>query len=149
MQNQRSIFICQGTGCLSAGSDNVYNALKAEVARQEIKNVDVDFAGCHGFCEQGPNVVVEPEGIFYTHVQAEDALEIVSSHLREGKPVERLFYHDPVSGKAISHYSEIDFYKKQQRVILRHCGHINPEDIDQYIAQEGYRALKKALMEMS
>ena len=149
MQKQRTIFICRGTGCLSAGSDNVYEALKAEVARQEIKGVEVDFAGCHGFCEQGPNVVIEPEGIFYTQVQAEDAPEIVSSHLREGKPVERLFYHDPVSGKAISNYSEINFYKKQQRVILRHCGHINPEDIDQYIAQEGYRALKKALTEMS
>src|SRR4030042_477607 len=97
MQNQRIIFICQGTGCLSAGSDKVYKALKAEVARQKIKGVEVDFAGCHGFCEQGPNVVIEPEGIFYTQVQAEDAPEIVSSHLREGKPVERLFYRDPMS----------------------------------------------------
>ena len=130
MQNQRTIFICQGTGCLSAGSDKVYKALKAEVARQEVTGVEVDFAGCHGFCEQGPNVVVEPEGIFYTQVQEEDAPDIVSSHLREGKPVERLFYRDPMSGNAIAYYSEIAFYKKQQRVILRNCGHINPEIID-------------------
>lgn len=149
MPNQRTIFVCFGTGCLSAGSDTVYEALKAEVARQEITDVEVDFTGCHGFCEQGPNVVVEPEGIFYTHVQAEDAPEIVSSHLRDGKPVERLFYRDPVTGKAVSHYSEINFYKKQQRVILRNCGHINPEKIEHYIAQGGYRALRKALLEMT
>jgi len=149
MQKKRSIFVCQGTGCLSAGSDAVYKALKSEITQQEVKDVVVDFAGCHGFCEQGPNVVVEPEGIFYTQVQADDAPEIVKSHLREGKPVERLFYRDPMSGKAISQYAEIEFYKKQQRVILRNCGHINPEEIEQYIAQGGYRALKKALLEMT
>ena len=149
MQNHRTIFVCQGTGCLSAGSDTVYEALKAEVARQGIKDVDVDFTGCHGFCEQGPNVVVEPEGILYTLVQGEDAADIVRSLLRDGKPVERLFYHDPVTGKAIPLYSEINFYKKQQRVILRNCGHINPEKIEHYIAQEGYQALRKTLLEMT
>jgi NADH-quinone oxidoreductase subunit F len=149
MQNQRTIFVCQGTGCFSTGSDAVYEALKAEVARQELRDIEVDFTGCHGFCEQGPNVVVEPEGIFYTHVQAEDAPEIVGSHLRDGEPVERLFYRDPVTGKAIPYYSEINFYKKQQRVILRRCGRINPEKIDHYIDQGGYRALRKALLEMT
>lgn len=149
MQNQRTIFVCQGTGCFSAGSKEVYEALEAELARQGVGNTSVDFSGCHGFCEQGPNVVIEPEGIFYTHVQAEDAPEIVESHLRNGKPVERLFYHDPVTGKAIARYSEIDFYEKQQRVILRNCGHINPEKIEQYTAQGGYRALRKALLEMT
>jgi len=149
MQNHRTIFVCQGTGCLSAGADTVYEALKTEVARLRIRDVEVDFTGCHGFCEQGPNVVVEPEGIFYTHVQAEDAPEIVSSHLRDGKPVERLFYCDPVTNKAIPHYSEINFYKKQQRVILRNCGRINPEKIEHYIAGGGYQALRKALLEMT
>ncbi|UCH42930.1 MAG: NADH-quinone oxidoreductase subunit NuoF [Dehalococcoidales bacterium] len=149
MQNHRTIFVCQGTGCVSAGSDTVYEALKSELTRQGIRNAEVDLTGCHGFCEQGPNVVVEPEGIFYTHVQAEDAPEIVSSHLRDNKPVERLLYRDPVTGKAIPYYSEIKFYEKQQRVILRNCGHINPEKIEQYIAQGGYQALKKALLEMT
>ena len=87
MHNQRTIFVCQGTGCFSSGADTVYEALKTEVARLGLKDVEVDFTGCHGFCEQGPNVVIEPEGIFYTHVQDEDAPEIVSSHLRDGKPV--------------------------------------------------------------
>ena len=149
MPNPRTIFVCQGTGCFSTGSGAVYEALKAEVARLGLRDVEVDFTGCHGFCEQGPNVVVEPEGIFYTHVQAEDAPEIVSSHLRDGKPVERLFYRDPVTNKAIPHYSEINFYKKQQRVILHNCGHINPEKIDHYIAQRGYQALRKALLDMT
>ncbi len=149
MQDHHTIWVCQGTGCISAGSDTVYEALKAELARQGIRDTDVDFTGCHGFCEQGPNVVVEPEGIFYTHVQAEDAPEIVGSHLRNGKPVERLFYHDPVTGKAIPHYSEISFYKKQQRVILRNCGHINPERIEHYVAQGGYQALRKTLSVMT
>ena len=139
MPNPRTIFVCQGTGCFSTGSDAVYEALKAEVAGLGLRDVEVDFTGCHGFCEQGPNVVVEPEGIFYTHVQAEDAPEIVSSHLRDGKPVERLFYRDPVTDKAIPCYSEINFYKKQQRVILRNCGRINPEKIEHYIASGGYR----------
>jgi NADH-quinone oxidoreductase subunit F len=130
------------------GSDAVYEALKAEVTRQGLKNAAVEISGCHGhgLCEQGPSVVVEPEGIFYIRVQAEDAREIVTSHLRDGKPVERLLHHDPVTGKAISRYSEINFYKKQQRIILRNCGHINPEKIEHYIAHDGYRALRKALL---
>ncbi len=149
MQDGRTIFVCQGTGCLSSGSEAVYQAFKDEIARQGMNDAEVDFTGCHGFCEQGPNVVIEPEGIFYTHVQAEDAPEIVSSHLRDGEPVERLFYHDPMTGQAIPHYSEINFYKKQQRVILRNCGQINPEKIDHYIARGGYRALRKAFLEMT
>jgi NADH-quinone oxidoreductase subunit F len=146
MKSHCTIFICQGTGCISSGSEAVYNALKEEITRQGISHAEVDFTGCHGFCEQGPNVVIEPGGIFYTHVQAEDAPEIVTSHLRDGKPVERLFYHDPVTGEAIPRYSEINFYKKQQRVILRNCGQINPEKIEHYIDRGGYRALRKALL---
>jgi NADH-quinone oxidoreductase subunit F len=146
MESHCTIFICQGTGRISSGSEAVYDALKKEINRQGISHTEVDFTGCHGFCEQGPNVVIEPEGIFYTHVQAEDAPEIVTSHLRDGKPVERLFYHDPVTGEAIPRYSEINFYKKQQRVILRNCGQINPEKIEHYIDRGGYRALRKALL---
>ena len=146
MQSHHTVFVCQGTGCLSSGSAAVYESLRGQIDRQGISYAEVDFTGCHGFCEQGPNVVVEPEGTFYTHVQAEDAPEIVASHLRDGKPVERLFYHDPITGEAKPHYSEISFYKKQQRVILRNCGHINPEKIEHYVARGGYRALRKALL---
>jgi len=148
MQNHRTIFVCQETPCLSMGSGVVYEALKAEVARQGLRNASIEISGCHGhgLCEHGPSITVEPEGIFYIHVQAEDAAEIVRSHLRDGKPVERLFYRHPVTNKAIPYYSEINFYKKQQRIILRNCGRINPEKIDHYIAQGGYRALRKVFL---
>ncbi|HIE13468.1 MAG TPA: NADH-quinone oxidoreductase subunit NuoF [Desulfotomaculum sp.] len=149
MQNKRTVFVCQGTGCLSTGSGAVYEALKAEVAKLGLTDVEVDFTGCHGFCEQGGIVAVEPEGIFYTHVTIDDVPEIVGSHLKGGNPVERLFYRDPATGRAVPRYHEINFYKKQQRVILRNCGRINPEKIDQYISKGGYRALKKALLEMT
>ncbi|NWF53399.1 MAG: NADH-quinone oxidoreductase subunit F, partial [Syntrophaceae bacterium] len=149
MENHRTIFVCQGTGCVSTGSGPVYEALKDEVARLRIRDAQVDFSGCHGFCEQGPNVVIEPDGIFYTHVQVEDASEIVSSHLLKGRPVERLFYRDPLTNQPIPFYSEINFYKKQHRLVLRHCGRINPEKLEQYIAQGGYSALRKSLLEMT
>lgn len=147
--HHRRVLVCQGTGCISGGSDVVYDAIKTELQRHGLENVAVDFTGCHGFCEQGPNVVIEPDGILYTHVQKEDAPEIVESHLRDGKPVERLFYRDPVSGEAIPLYANIKFYERQQRVVLRNCGHINPERIEDYIASGGYSAVKKALFEMT
>lgn len=149
MRNQRTIFVCQGTGCFSAGSGAVYVGLRDAIERHGVADVKVDFTGCHGFCEQGPNVVIEPEGIFYTHVEAEDVDDIVISHLRDGKPVERLFYHDPVTGSAVPRYSDIKFYAQQQRIILRNCGHINPEKIDDYIDRGGYQALEKALLKMT
>ncbi len=147
--SRRKILICRGTGCQAGGSQEIYGLLQKEVARLALSGVTVDFTGCHGFCEQGPIVVVEPEGIFYTRVQAEDVLEIVQSHLRDGHPVERLFYIDPVTGRAIPHYAEIDFYRKQQRVILHRCGQINPEKIDDFMEWGGYRGLRKALLEMT
>ncbi len=149
MPQKRTVFVCRGTGCVSGGGDAVYEALKAELTKQQIKDADIDFSGCHGFCQQGPNVVVEPDGIFYTHVDPDDAVDIVTSHLRNGKPVERLFYRDPVSGKAVPHYADIKFYAEQQRIILRNCGHINPERIADYVKRGGYQSLRKAIFEMT
>jgi NADH-quinone oxidoreductase subunit F len=145
----RKVLVCQGTGCTSSRSEEIRRALEHEVNRAGLSDIEVDFTGCHGFCQQGPIVVVEPEGTFYAHVKPEDATEIVYSHLREGKPVERLFYRDPVTHEAIPTYKEINFYKKQTRLILRNCGHINPERIADYIAAGGYQALRKALLKMA
>ena len=145
---KRTVFVCRGTGCVSGGGDAVFEALKRELAKNGVKGAEIDFTGCHGFCQQGPNVIIEPDGIFYTHVEPEDAAEIVSSHLRDGKPVERLFYRDPTSGQAMPRYSEIGFYKEQRRIILRNCGHINPERIDDYLDRGGYQSLRKALFNM-
>jgi len=151
MRNHRTLFICQETPCLSMGSGILYERLKEEIARQGLTNASVEISGCHGhgLCEYGPSLTVEPEGIFYIRVQAEDAAEIVRSHLGEGKPVERLFYRDPATHQAVPCYSEINFYKKQQRIILRNCGRINPEKIEHYMGQRGYQALTKCLLEMT
>jgi NADH-quinone oxidoreductase subunit F/NADP-reducing hydrogenase subunit HndC len=146
---QRTIFICEGTGCVSGKSHEIRQALENEVAAMGLQNVTVDFTGCHGFCEQGPIAIIEPEGIFYTHLTIDDVQDIVQDHLMNGKPVERLFYREPVTGKQIPLYKDINFYGKQQRIILRNCGHINPERIDDYIEREGYNALKKVLSEMT
>jgi NADH-quinone oxidoreductase subunit F len=145
----RKVLVCQGTGCTSSRSEEIRTALEHEVNQARLSNIEVDFTGCHGFCQQGPIVVVEPEGVFYAHVKVEDATEIVRAHLKAGEPVERLFYRDPVTHEAIPTYHEINFYKKQTRLILRNCGHINPEKIGDYIATGGYEALRKALLQMT
>ena len=149
LEEQYTVLVCQGTGCTSSKSEQIRLALEDEVKKAGLSNARVDFTGCHGFCQQGPIVVVEPEGTFYTHVKVEDAAEIVHSHLKDGKPVERLFYCDPVTDESIATYSDVKFYQKQKRLILRNCGHINPERIDDYIAVGGYKALKKVLSDMS
>ena len=146
---QRSVLVCQGTSCSSSKSERIRIALEEEIGQAGLDNVVVDFTGCHGFCQEGPIVIVKPEGILYTHVQVEDASEIVHSHLLEGKPVERLFYRDPSTNEPIGKYDDIDFFKKQRRLIMRNCGHINPERIDDAIAAGGYKALRKALFEMT
>jgi len=145
----RTLLVCRGTGCVAGGSDEVYETLKREVESSGLKDVKVDFAGCHGFCEQGPIVDIEPEGFFYTQVKVEDVPEIIQSHLVKGQPVERLFYRDPTTGATIPYYHDIIFYSKQRRIVLSNCGHINPERIEDYLAAGGYQALKKALLEMT
>ena len=146
---QRTIFVCNGTGCVSGKAIEVREALEKAVSELNQSGVKVDFTGCHGFCQQGPIAVVEPEGIFYAHVSVDDVPEIVQSHLQDRQPVERLFYKDPISGQAVPYYKDINFYSKQQRIILRNCGHINPERIEDYIAVDGYQSLRKALFEMT
>ncbi|MDD5339448.1 MAG: NADH-quinone oxidoreductase subunit NuoF [Dehalococcoidales bacterium] len=147
--NQRSVLICQGTGCVSGKSIEITEAFNKAIKDAGLNDVKIDLTGCHGFCEQGPVAIVEPEGIFYTHVTVKDVPEIVSSHLKDGKPVERLFYKDPTNGQAIPLYKNIKFYSIQQRIILRNCGHINPEKIEDYTALGGYESLKKVLKEMT
>ncbi|MEK7848766.1 MAG: NADH-ubiquinone oxidoreductase-F iron-sulfur binding region domain-containing protein [Chloroflexota bacterium] len=145
-----SVLVCQGTGCVSNKSEPVREALEREVARLGIGHrVRVDFSGCHGFCQQGPVVDVLPEGIFYAQVRPEDAAEIVSSHFVEGKPVARLFYRDPVTGEATPRSDDVPFYKLQKRLILRNCGLINPERLDDYLGVGGYQGLRTALKEMT
>ncbi len=145
----QTILVCRGTGCVAGGSDEIYETFKREVESAGLKDVKVDFAGCHGFCQRGPVVDIGPEGFFYTQVEVKDVSEIVHSHLVNGRPVERLFYHDLVTGEPIPYSRDVPFYAKQHRVILTNCGHINPERIEDYLAVGGYQAVKKALLEMT
>ena len=144
------VLVCAGTGCVSSGSRKVKaemeKQLEAFKLEQEIKVVET---GCHGFCEMGPIVIVYPEGILYCQVKSEDVKEIVEEHLLKGRPVKRLMFKDRITEEMVPHYNDIDFYKKQNRIVLRNCGFINPENIKEYIARDGYEALAKALTEMT
>lgn len=147
MKTEQRLHLCQGTGCLSAGSDHLYEALSQEIGRRGLA-VQLKRTGCHGFCQRGPIVICEPQGFFYSAVQPQDAAEIAEA-LSQGRMVERLCYRDPKTNEAIPTYGEIPFYKGQSRIILRNCGHIDPEDIEDYLAVEGYQAVRRALLEMT
>ena len=145
----RTLFVCQGTGCVSSKSPEIQSALEKQIKEANLEDVQVKLTGCHGFCQQGPIIIVEPEGIFYGLVGVDDVPEIVESHLVNGKQVERLFYKEPVTGKSIPRYEDIPFYSKQERIVLKNCGTINSEEIEDYIAVDGYKAMEKALTRMT
>jgi len=146
---QVDILVCRGTGCTAAGSAEAEDAFRDAVKSNGLQSrVNVVKTGCRGFCEKGPNVIITPSDVLYTEVRAEDASEIVERHLLNGEIVERLLYKDPVTGKSIPFNHEIDFYKGQTRVVMHLNGLIDPWNIAEYIAYDGYRALIKALTEM-
>ena len=152
MENQehRMIAVCMGTGCTSSASTELREALRKELDQHGLgKEVEVRRTGCFGFCEQGPIAVMHPEQTFYTHVKPSDAKAIVEEHILGNQSVERLLYQDPVSGDRIEKWHEIDFYSKQERILLDNCGIIDPENIDHYLANVGYQALRRALTEMT
>ena len=145
------VLVCGGTGCTSSGSVKIMDAMNAEIAAKGLQDeVKVVGTGCFGLCALGPIMIIYPEGTFYSCVKVEDVPEIVEEHLLKGRPVERLVYHE-AKGEAnhATSLSETTFYKKQKRVALRNCGVINPENIDEYIAMDGYQALGKVLTEMT
>lgn len=148
---KKSILVCGGTGCTSSNSMKIIDELNNEIKKQGLEdNVNVIKTGCFGLCALGPIMIVYPEGSFYSRVSPEDIPEIVEEHLKNGNIVTRLLYQETVldDGK-IASLNETSFYKKQKRVALRNCGMINPEDIDEYIARDGYLALYKVLTEMT
>ena len=143
---KKRILICQGTGCMSSKSDEIRKKFEILVKENGLEEkVDVSFTGCHGFCAQGPLVFMKPEGTLYCKVKLENVQTIVESHLINNEPVEELFYEDPKTGKKIENYIDVEFYEKQKRTLLANCGHINPENIDEYINLGGYSGLRKAL----
>ena len=143
------VLVCGGTGCTSSGSKNIINELNEQLEKAGIADeIQVVQTGCFGLCALGPIMIVYPEGCFYSCVKVEDIKEIVEEHLKGGNVVKRLLYDETVDGDEIKSLNEVQFYKKQMRIALRNCGVIDPENIDEYIALDGYKALEKALKEM-
>ncbi|WP_301282216.1 NADH-quinone oxidoreductase subunit NuoF [Enterococcus raffinosus] len=149
-QYEKEILVCAGTGCISSKSGEFVDALKDELAKNELTNkVNIVKTGCFGLCAQGPIVIIYPEAVFYHQVQPKHAKKIVSDHLIKGKLVEKLLYHDSDTKEIINKLMDTPFYHKQKRVALRNCGRINPEKIEEYFAFDGYQALATVVNEYS
>ncbi len=164
---KRQILLCAGTGCIAGGSLKLYDYFKEECARRGLDvyvgltqegetedpadpkgdGVYLKKSGCHGFCEMGPLVQIEPEGILYTHVQLEDCDEIIEQTILKGKVVERLLYE--LDGVKYTKHNDIPFYHRQHRIVLENCGTTDAEDIDEYLAKDGYTAFEQTLFEMT
>ena len=142
------VLVCGGTGCTSSHSAEIIAEFEKEIAEKGLADeIKVIRTGCFGLCALGPIVVVYPEGAFYSQIKVEDVSEIVDEHLIKGRIVKHLLYDDTVAGDTVKSLNETQFYKKQKRVALRNCGVIDPENIDEYIAMDGYQALAKCLTE--
>ena len=145
---EKHILVCRGTGCTSSKSPKIIENFRKIIEEKGIQNVRVIQTGCFGLCAKGPIVIIRPEETFYAHVTPEDCEEIIQTHIVEGKKVERLLCKD-VDGTVVEKLDDLTFYKKQKRIALKNCGVIDPENIDEYLAFDGYKALEKVLNEMS
>ncbi len=145
---EKHILVCQGTGCTSSKSPQILENFKRIIEEKGLQNVRVIKTGCFGLCAKGPIVIIRPDDTFYAMVKPEDCEEIINSHIIEGKVVDRLLCKD-IDGTKVTKLDDLTFYKKQKRIALKNCGVINPEEIDEYIAFDGYKALEKVLTEMS
>ncbi|HOO05535.1 MAG TPA: NADH-quinone oxidoreductase subunit NuoF [Ruminococcus sp.] len=146
---ERHVLVCGGTGCTSSGSPKIIAKLKEELAANGLSDkVQIVKTGCFGLCERGPIMIVYPEDSFYSRVNVDEIPRIVKEHLVDGNPVKEFLYEETVVGDEIKALDDTAFYKKQHRVALRNCGVIDPENINEYIGRDGYRALGKVLTEM-
>ncbi len=144
------VLVCAGAGCVSSGCrevrDNLIQGVMEFGLQGEVKVIEI---GCIGSCDLGPIVVVYPEGVFYQKVKAEDVRVIAEEHLFKGRVVERLLYTEPTTTQIIPTFKEIDFFKLQEKIVLRNCGLIDPMNIEEYIAREGYEGLAQVLTRMT
>ncbi len=145
---EKHILVCHGTGCTSSKSPKIIENFRKIIEEKNIENVRVIQTGCFGLCAKGPIVIIRPEDTFYAMVKPEDCEEIVEKHIQKGEIVERLLCKD-VDNTVVKKLDELNFYKKQKRIALKNCGVIDPENIDEYIAFDGYKALEKVLFSMS
>ncbi|MBU8934973.1 MAG: SLBB domain-containing protein [candidate division Zixibacteria bacterium] len=150
-KHAKKIMVCCGPGCLANGAARIVEELHKVLKKKRIKGFKVEAlkeTGCHGFCQQGPMVVIEPKGTFYTHVKPKDVEKIVDMSIRKDETIKRLLYDDPSNGHKIERYHDIPFYARQQRIALRNLGQIDQYKIEEYIVVGGYKALAKALTKM-
>ena len=145
---EKHILVCHETGCTSSKSPKIIENFKKIIKEKNIENVRVIQTGCFGLCTKGPIVIIRPEDTFYDMVTPEDCEEIINTHMIEGKIVERLLCKE-IDGTKVKKLDELSFYKKQKRIALKNCGKIDPENIEEYIAFDGYKALEKVLLTMS
>ena len=145
---EKHILVCHGTGCTSSKSPEILENFRKILKEKNITNVRVIKTGCFGLCAKGPIVIIRPEDTFYALVTPEDCEEIIETHIVKGERVERLLCKD-IDGTVVNSLDELNFYKKQKRIALKNCGVVNPEEIDEYIAFDGYKALEKVLKEMT
>jgi NADH-quinone oxidoreductase subunit F len=146
------VLVCAGTGCLASGSLEVMEALEEEIKKRRLAaklKLHIKGTGCHGFCEKGPLVVIQPQGIFYQRVKPRDAADIAAKTLAKGEIINKLLYKDPTTKERVEKYKDIPFYAKQHRIALRNIGKIDPFNIEEYLAQGGYKAMAKALKKMT
>lgn len=144
------LLVCGGTGCRASESETLFHNLRTGIIQKGLENeVQVVTTGCFGFCEKGPIVKVLPDNTFYTMVKPEDATEIIEEHIIKGRKVQRLLYVNPLTSERVEDSKHMGFYRKQLRIALRNCGFIDPENINEYIARDGYSALGKCLTEMT
>jgi NADH-quinone oxidoreductase subunit F len=144
------LLVCAGTGCVAAGSYDIKKALEKEIAKHKLHNeIAIVSTGCNGFCERGPIVVVQPDGVFYQQLTVKDIPHLVKEHFVKGRPVKELMYIPSGYEEPIPKMSDIGFFKHQRLIVLKNRGRIDPENIEEYIAFDGYRALEKALAEMT
>ena len=145
-RRSRSLAVCGGTGCKAGGSFELFEAFREELRKKKLdEKVELRLSGCHGFCERGPLVLVQPEGVFYQRVQPSDVAEIIEKTVQENQPVERLLYQRPEGGERVLHEAEIPFYKYQKRLVLDQNGLLDPNSIEDYLSLGGYLALARAL----
>lgn len=147
---KKKIYVCGGTGCISSKSEDIVKNLNLSIKNNKLQDkVEVVFTGCFGFCEKGPIVKIVPDNTFYIEVKPEDADDIIQIDIINGKKIERLLYIDPKTNKKIHNSEDMEFYKKQERRVLKNCGVIDPENIDDFLNNDGYAAFKKVLTTMT
>ena len=148
---EQQILICGGTGCTSSGSLKLFEKLKEEIAKHGLEEkVAIIKTGCFGLCALGPIMITEPDGCFYANLEMEHIPEIIEKHIIGGEPIREYLYKETVKEDgSILKYDQTPFYSSQERVVLRNCGVIAPDDIEQYIARDGYQALAKVLTSMT